>query len=189
MLEIEQKFRVRSFAALEQWLADHEVRADEPRHEVDLYFNAPDRDFARTGEAFRMRRVGSSSWLTYKGPRQQGPVKVRKELELAIPDGEASARAFTELFGCLGYRQVASVRKRRRCFPLERGGFAVTVSLDDVETLGLFVEVEIVAPEEHAAAARDAIVAVADELGLEGLEPRSYLRMVLEARSPEGDAP
>src|SRR5438105_8557348 len=46
------------------------------RHvERDHYFNAPDRDFAATNEAFRIRRSGNESRLTYKGPRLAGPAK------------------------------------------------------------------------------------------------------------------
>ena len=84
MLEIEQKFAGADFAALEARLAEWGARRGEDHSEADHYFNAPDRDFAVTGEAFRMRRIGSANLLTYKGPRQAGPVKIRPELEIAL---------------------------------------------------------------------------------------------------------
>jgi len=54
------------------------------------------------------------------------------------------------------------------------------VCLDDVERLGRFVEVEIVAPADKKDAAQAVLLGVAGELGLTNVEPRSYLHMVLE---------
>lgn len=51
MLEIEQKFEVQSFQDLEKKLALRNVKLAKEEHEVDHYLNAPDRDFAKTGEA------------------------------------------------------------------------------------------------------------------------------------------
>src|SRR5689334_15398433 len=154
MLEIEQKFANADFAAIANRLAQWNARLGEEHAEADHYFNAPDRDFARTGEAFRLRRVGAANFLTYKGPKQPGPVKVRTELEIPLRDGDEPAEQMVQLLKHLGYRFVAVVRKHRRLFHLPRGGFELTVCLDDVEELGRFCEVEIVAPDERADAAR-----------------------------------
>src|SRR4051794_3395801 len=67
MLEIEQKYARADFPALERRLAELGVRPGEEVVEADQYFNGPDRDFARTGEAFRLRRVGKDNFLTYRG--------------------------------------------------------------------------------------------------------------------------
>jgi adenylate cyclase class 2 len=184
MLEIEQKFAVANFLPIEEWMKQHGLEPGEPRQEEDCYLNAPDRDFARTGEAFRLRRSGSRNWLTYKGPKRAGPVKIRKELEPELCPGEQAALEILELFECLGYRQVARVRKTRRTCTLERDGFDVTLSLDEVEKAGTFVEVEILAPEEQADAAREALTRLTAELGLTRLETRSYLGIVLELEAP-----
>ena len=69
MLEIEQKFEVASFQELEKKLASRNVQLAKEEYEVDHYLNAPDRDFAKTGEAFRIRRIGDSNFLTFKGPK------------------------------------------------------------------------------------------------------------------------
>jgi adenylate cyclase, class 2 len=182
MLEIEQKFTNADFAAIEKRLREWNARLGEEHTEADHYFNAPDRDFARTDEAFRLRRVGSANFLTYKGPKHPGAVKVRAELEIPLRDGEEAAKQFMQLLAHLGYRAVAVVRKRRRTYHLERGGFALTVCLDEVEELGRFAEVEIVAPEEQVDAARSVIADTAAALGLTNLERRSYLNLLLAAR-------
>lgn len=185
MLEIEQKFVCPDFAAIEKRLSEWQARRGEERIEADHYFNAPDRDFARTDEAFRLRRIGSANFLTYKGPKQSGSVKVRTELEIPLRDGDEAAEQFTRLLAHLGYRPVAVVRKHRRYYHLERGGFALTVCLDEVEQLGRFAEVEIVAAEEQADAARKVLADTAAALGLTQLERRSYLNLLLGLSEPE----
>ncbi len=46
--------------------------------------------------------------------------------------------------------------------------------------MGQFVEVEVIADESQADAAREAVQRLAEELGLLHPEPRSYLEMLLE---------
>jgi pantoate--beta-alanine ligase len=183
MLEIEQKYARADFAELARRLARLGARPGTDIVESDQYFNAPDRDFARTREAFRLRQVGSDNFLTYKGPRAAHAVKTRTELEIPLPPGEAAAQQHARLLTHLGYRPVAVVRKRRRSFHLDRGGFALTVCLDDVEGLGHFAEVEALAEHDQADAARAAILELARELGLGEVEQRAYLTMFLAARA------
>jgi adenylate cyclase class 2 len=185
MLEIEQKFASADFAAIEKQLSEWQARRGEEHSEVDHYFNAPDRDFARTDEAFRLRRIGSASFLTYKGPKQPGAVKVRTELEIPLRDGDETAEQFMQLLVHLGYRPVAVVRKHRRHFHLTRGGFALIVCLDEVEQLGRFAEVEIVAPEDQADKAKTVLAETATALSLTQLERRSYLNLLLRQSEPE----
>lgn len=182
MLEIEQKFANADFAAIEKCLSEWKARRGEDHAEADHYFNAPDRDFARTDEAFRLRRVGSANFLTYKGPKHPGAVKVRTELEIPLRDGDEAAAQFMQLLAHLGYRAVAIVRKQRRMYHLERGGFALVVCLDEVEKIGRFAEVEIVAPEDQVESARSVLADTAAALGLTNLERRSYLNLLLAAQ-------
>jgi adenylate cyclase class 2 len=179
---MEMKFAVADFDAIVQRLAQWGARAGEPLDEADHYFNAPDRDFAKTDEAFRLRRIADRNRITYKGPKQGGPAKTRTEVELAIDSGADAADAFCRLVVHLGYRPVAIVRKRRIPYHFDRGGFALEVCCDDVEQLGRFVEVEIVAPPEQRTAAETVLGAVAGQLGLQGPEKRAYLQMLLARR-------
>jgi adenylate cyclase class 2 len=185
MLEIEQKFAGVDFADLERRLAGLGARPGDAQTEADHYFNAPDRDFAATGEAFRLRRAGTEGVLTYKGPKQPGAVKVRAELEVPLAGGDGPAEGCLALLRHLGYRPVAVVRKRRRPYRLERGGFALTVCLDDVEGVGRFAEVEVLAAEDRLDTARAAVTGLAAELGLTQLERRSYLSLFLATREKD----
>ena len=57
MIEVEVKYPLPDWARVEAVLA-WGWRVVEDRLHVDQYINAPDRDFAATDEALRLRRVG-----------------------------------------------------------------------------------------------------------------------------------
>jgi adenylate cyclase class 2 len=182
MLEVEMKFPVADFQALERRLAEWGAANPIARQDADHYFNAPDRDFARTDEALRMRRIGEANFVTYKGPKRDLQTKTRTEVEVPLAPGEAAAEGFTQILRHLGYRPVAVVRKKRQVYHLERDGFPLEVCLDDVEGLGHFAELEIMAPEEQLESARTVLMSTAAVLGLTASERRSYLQMLLQAR-------
>jgi adenylate cyclase class 2 len=183
VLEVEMKYADAEFADLEKRLRQWGAREDPPRTDADHYFNAPDRDFARTDEALRMRRIGERNFVTYKGPKRDPSTKTRTEIEVPLAPGDGPAEDFTRLLTSLGYRPVAVVRKARRLFHLERSGFALEATLDDVEGVGRFAELEIQAPEEQLEPAQRVLLKTAAELGLSHGERRSYLELLLAMRS------
>ena len=183
MLEVEMKFPVVDLAPIERRLVEWGATVDRPRTDVDRYFNAPDRDFARTDEAFRLRRIGAANYVTYKGPKRDAQTKTRTEIEVPLAEGDRAAEDFSRLVICLGYRPVAEVRKQRRVFHLRRAGFDLELCLDQVAELGSFVEVEILADEPALDKARGVLMQTAEELGLSGSERKSYLELLLARRA------
>ena len=179
MLEIEMKFPVNDFAAVQQHLQGWHATLQPAIDEADHYFNAPDRDFGCTDEAFRLRRIGDQNRVTYKGPKQGGPTKTRTEIEIGLEPGAPAADDFCCMVQHLGYRPTAVVKKRRTIFEFQRDGFALQACCDEVETLGRFVEIEIVAEPAQKDRAQAVLLEVVRELGLPASEPRSYLEMVL----------
>jgi adenylate cyclase class 2 len=185
MLEVEVKFAGADFATLERHLNEWSAQEEPARVDVDHYFNAPDRDFAATDEALRLRRIGERNFVTYKGPKRESQTKTRTEVEVLLADGDSAAADFSRLLGHLGYRSVAFVRKTRRAFHLNRGGFSLEITLDDVDEVGRFAEVEIQAPEEQLDSARAVVLATAADLGLTQQERRSYLELLINARGED----
>jgi adenylate cyclase class 2 len=182
MLEVEMKFRLADWAPLVATLTEWGATPDPVRKDTDNYFNAPDRDFARTDEAVRVRRVGTSNVLTYKGPKIDTATKTRTEIELKLADGPNPAADAVKFLSALGYRPVAVVSKMRTVYHFERHGFPIQVCLDDVGTVGKFVEVEVMAEPAQLDAAKQAVMTTAAELGLTDQERRSYLRLLLERK-------
>src|SRR5262249_61632203 len=97
--------------------------------------------------------------------------------------GTKAAENFGRLVQHLGFRPTAVVKKRRTGYDFQRDGFALQACCDEVETLGRFVEIEIVAEPADRQRAQDVLLRVVAELGLKASEPRSYLEMVLAKMS------
>ena len=182
MLEVEMKFPVTEFGPLKDRLATWGVRGPLSRQEEDHYFNAPDRDFARTDEALRLRRIGAANLITYKGPKQDLQTKTRTEIEVLLAEGDQAAEDFIRLVTHLGYRPVAVVRKRRQVYRHEIRGFPLEVCLDEIEGLGRFAELEIKADADGLEPAREVLLQTAAVLGLTTSERRSYLELLLGSR-------
>lgn len=179
--EIEQKFHVDDLGGLEQCLVQLEAVEQGVEQHSDSYYNHPSRDFRETNEALRIRRLNGTPMITYKGPKLPGAVKARLEREWRLDPGDPDGSSTEELLEILGFRPVAIVRKRRRSFrlPGEMSDFGVMI--DDVHSLGLFAEVELMVPQKsEIERARERIAQLSGHLGLQRAEARSYLRMLLE---------
>jgi len=149
--------------------------------QVDTYYDAPHRDFAETDEALRVRREtrdgGTEARLTYKGPLVEAESKTREEYETGVDDGETAAAIVDNL----GFDPAATVEKERRFY--HHDGY--TITLDDVEGVGEFVEVETETDEDGVETAREGAYEVLRELRLDPDEQirTSYLGMLLEDAS------
>ena len=189
--EVELKFRVEHPDDLRQRLAERGILAEEPVDNEDIYFAHPSRDFAASGEAFRIRGEGTSNQITYKGSKRPGPTKTREEIEVGFAEGLAARGELQTVLERLGFVAVATVRKRRTSYHLEEAGQALTVTIDQADGLGDYAEVEtLVENEGDLAAGQGAVMKLGQALGLSEVEPRSYLRMVLEASGrPAGNPP
>lgn len=156
--------------------------------QVDTYYDAPHRDFASTDEALRLRRetqveAGDEpdtdgdgeivTKLTYKGPLVEAESKTRREHETVVLDDEEATAILTGL----GFEPAATVEKHRRFFRYD----GYTVTLDRVDGLDEFVEVETEVQAEAVEATREGAVAVMEELGLDPDEQirTSYLGLLL----------
>jgi adenylate cyclase class 2 len=180
--EVEVKYRLVDPHTLVRRLTERGAARKAEIIQEDTYLSHPARDFAATNEAFRVRRAGEENRITYKGPRRSGPTKTREEIEIRFDGGDEARRQMLHLLEKLGFRPVATIRKKRIPFQLHVEGRQIEVVLDQAEGLGDFAEIETLAPApDDLPAAQAAVMTLANELGLTEVEPRSYLRMALEA--------
>ena len=180
MYEVEQKFVVEELGGVRNRLVELGVERFGHRSEIDTYFNHPARDFVQTDEAVRLRRTGVENRITYKGPKIDQTTKTRREIDLCLPEGEATFEKWSSMLEVLGFTPAGQVHKERDKAWLDWEGYRVEVSLDTVTGLGTFVELEVIAQEDQLDAARAAIGSLAEALGLVRNERRSYLCMLLE---------
>ncbi len=188
MLEIETKYRLTDEALLRQRLRElGAIEGGVERH-ADTYFRHPARDFVKTREALRIRCVDSVASVTYKGPKlavQDAALKAREEIEWCLAPGDADGARMERLLSALGFTAVATVRKQRQSFSWPEGSdeFAdFTVTIDHVEQVGEFAEIELVVPDSAAGqvdAVGRRIGTLAGRLGLTDPVPSSYLAMLL----------
>jgi adenylate cyclase class 2 len=181
--EVEVKYRAVDHDHLAERLAQLGAKTNGTVAQEDTYLSHPARDFALTREAFRIRRLGDENRMTYKGPRRPGPTKTREEIEIPVASGPEQFGKLQRMFQSLGFRTVATIRKQRETFRLAFQGHELEIALDHAEGLGAFAEIEAFAYDEaDLPRAQQAVLDLAKDLGLTEIEPRSYLKMVLETR-------
>lgn len=179
-MEVEAKYRVADATLLEKKLENLGAQFLSQEKHRDTYLRHPCRDFRITEEALRLRWVDGKPWITYKGPRQPGPVKVRPETELEL--GTADDASWLALWQALGFEPVASVVKLRRTYQMQTETRPLRVALDAVDGIGNFAEIERVCDsEKDVELAKSDIAAIAYRLGFKDSESKSYLSLVLDS--------
>lgn len=180
MLEVEQKFVLADKEALFDQLEHLGATRGTNLEQEDLYFTHPVRNFAETDEAIRIRRNGSDNRITYKGPKRATVSKVRKEIELAFESGQPAFEQLSEMLELLGFRSLRVVRKLRIPFTYLHHQRAFEITVDEVEGLGTFAEIELLAEESELQEADAAIIELAASLELSDPTQKSYLGMLIE---------
>ena len=170
MIEIEVKVKA-DLKRVEERLIEEGADFVNEERQIDTYYNAPDRDFAQTDEALRLRSVGRKNMLTYKGPRLDTASKSRKEVTVSV-----TRKRTEELLSSLGFSKFGQVTKVRRNYRLGD----ILVSLDDVENLGTFMEIEALAEEKDFELQEKRVLELLEKLGFsEGAIIRdSYLELI-----------
>lgn len=148
MLEREVKLR---FASVEEARAAVLAAGATPlrcrRLQEDALFDTADLALRRKGCVLRVRSESGRSLLTFKGPVQPGPMKLREEHETVVADGEVLACVFETL----GLHVWFRYQKYREEFAAEH----VTIAVDETP-IGTFIELE---------GSEDGILAAAGALG------------------------
>lgn len=181
MFEVEIKIRYGDHAKIRRVLSVLGGKRLARRIEKDVYFTHPQRDFAASDEALRLRCDSEDEvTLTYKGPRRRGELKVREELTVSID----SWREAKKLLCKLDFKPIMTIRKSRELWSLQNS----TISLDDVKGLGGFVEIEAV-PSNDIRRDMERVKSLTQKLGLslEDATTKSYLELCLEARKNQPD--
>ncbi len=181
LLEIERKARVDDPQALERRLLALGTPAGEATKEDRYYLLSHVRgnpiDLA-SAPIFRVRLTGGRAVLGYKSRTLVGPTEVNEEREMEVPDAEL----FIDwLESYLGLAPFVTKRKHTRLYRLTGRLSAANVELNEVEGLGHFVEVEVMAPAGGTGAALAIIDEIFDLIGIpeSAVEPRYYIDMLM----------
>ena len=172
MIEVEVKAKIDDFKEMEEKLENIGAVKSKTEFQEDIYFASPIVDFAETDEALRIRTTNNNTFITYKGPKLNDKAKTRKEVEMTIENSEKAKDIFTEI----GFMEVRTVRKNRQYYTYEN----FEISLDDVEGLSPYMEIEIALDDsEDYSKAHDEIFKLFEKLGItDGFERTSYLELL-----------
>ena len=145
-IEIEIKLQVDSHDPVRARLERLGAAREDHVEETNTFFDTVEHTLRSSGKGLRLRRKRSLDSgevqlvLTFKGPRADGPIKRREEVELLVTDADATIA----LLAGLGYHPALSFNKHRETWLLDE----CHVELDELPPLGRFVEIE--GPSESA---------------------------------------
>jgi len=140
--EVEVKFRVLDLDALLAALSSHDVDLGESVVQEDQAYAPVGWEYgqSRIGVSFaRLRTVAGRHVFTVKRPAEN--VLSCEEHESSVADREEMHRALL----AMGFRATQRIRKSRRCGTALAG--EVSVCVDEVDGLGVFLELERMAPD------------------------------------------
>jgi adenylate cyclase class 2 len=157
---------------------------------ADAYWVFPGGAVAVPSSGIRIRRetktgpsgeVSQALWVTYKVKEVRGGMEINDEREFSVSDGAA----FEELLRRLGLQK--DIEKNKRGWVWNCDG--ITTELTEVEGLGWFVELEIVADDDAGGtvtSARTRLLALLRKIGIkkDRIEPRYYTEMLREKTKP-----
>ncbi len=169
MLEIELKAHCDDLDSITDKIISVGAVKHVDRKERDLYFNHPSRNFAETDEALRIRTIDEQCIFTYKGPKIGERTKTRFEEEVEFQDLESMKTILLKL----GFPFVDEVIKDRTIYILDD----IEICIDRVEGVGDFVELE--KKDEDREKGEKDLFELAEKLGLNNFERRSYLELML----------
>jgi adenylate cyclase class 2 len=172
MIEVEVKAAIKDIKSIKKSLKELGASFIESREEKDDYYQHPSRDFSKTDEALRMRRVGKQVLLTYKGPKLDKKSKTREEITLDITK---QAKPTEFLMQRLGFNKAIEVFKQRELYRLE--GFEIC--LDRVKGLGTYLEIEGKETKDFKRT-RNKALSLLNKLGIKDTTRKSYVELLSE---------
>lgn len=167
MIERERKYRITDddAARLRRLFGEKAVLVVRETQENVIFRDRATR--LRKGTYLRLRSAGSRRELTFKGKKElKGLDKCRLELTVALGDGP-----LLELLDSIGLEPFLSYTKETEIWSIS----GAHVSLDDVEGIGRFCEIEA-----HDDAADLQAIADMLELRQRTFEPRGYRTLAAE---------
>lgn len=177
MIEVEVKVRVGDTDEMERRILYEGASYMKAVMQHDVYFDFPDKRLLRDGCALRIREEDGRCMMTFKGIRRNSETGSREEIETSVESREEICRILERV----GLMRICEVKKKRKIYYYE----GWKLSLDNVEGMGIFLEIEGKANSEaEYMEKRKRIFELLGHLGLsdKDVERRSYLELSLGGR-------
>lgn len=168
--EIEMKAELKDPEELRQRLRELNAKFIEKDREQNLVFDFPDKRLIKEDKVLRLRKFGSKTILTFKGPREVSRAKIKEEIETEV-DGFENIK---NILFSLGFIVRFSYEKNREVYNFED----VEIVIDEFPVLGWFCEIE--------AETEEAIEVAGKKLGIKNLTNRGYGYYIKKLREETG---
>lgn len=173
---IETEIKIKPFISIDAIRKRlNEINAVKKDHviEIDTYYQHPSRDFSKTDEALRLRKVLSHDLreciLSYKGPRRNSFFKKREEVEVIISTNTCDL--MDKLLEKIGFTRFIVIEKEREYYSIGE----CLITIDNVKSLGLFIEIEC---------AEEKLKKILEKLGISyEVVDKTYLELMLQKNS------
>jgi len=175
--EVELKYVVIDVPQLLEKLERFGLYFGEAVEEHDTFYQHPSKDFAASDECLRIRHRSGAYILTYKGPKVDRETKTRREIELFLTDNANTVRQWDQLLQALGFQVAAELKKTRRSAALVYQEQKYELSLDHIDGLGDFIEMETIADGAQLDVVRYRIKSLAATLELTQPITAGYLEL------------
>ena len=183
MIEVEIKLPITNIDMVRQQLIEQGFVMSDAVTEEDTYFDDSGNRILTSGCALRIRESTNLQsgdilcTVNYKGPRLDSDTMTREESETTIGD----ANTVKSIFKALGLQPAAPVVRKKRFLMKKQD---VNACLDDVEGLGAFLELEIIADDYQKDEALGRINTLLKLLGYQTTDTvtQSYLSMLQRNR-------
>ncbi len=103
-----------------------------------VYYDSPGHSVRKAGAAFRLRKEGTKTVLTYKRRVADRDAKVREELEVTVSDFGIMRKVLESA----GFSPWLEMRKKRTTYELEGVHFEFDKYLDAYDYIPEFLEIE-----------------------------------------------
>jgi len=177
MIEVEAKVRINDVEDMEKRIKEQGAEYKGTVKQADEYYDFPDMRILNSGGAFRVRAADRNYRVTYKGCKKNEETTSRDEIEIGIE----SAEKMIKILENIGFIELCEIKKKRKVYLLA----GLKISLDEVEGLGSFMEMEGLAnSEKEYKEKKGEIFKLLDKLGVpsEDISQRSYMEMALNRK-------
>ncbi|MEM1824255.1 MAG: class IV adenylate cyclase [Candidatus Nezhaarchaeales archaeon] len=141
--------------------------------EEDIFFISTHDPLLGVDKTLKLRKSDGEIKLVFKQRRPNRELKESLEFEVRVR--EEDVNNLVQLLRCLGFKESLVIKKKRRSFYLSE----CTINIDDVEGLGSFLEIEVLANEVEEGNVLNKILETLSALGLseKKLIHRGYAEM------------
>ena len=157
-MEIEIKAICHDLGKVKEIILSLGAIEDKRKHQIDEYYNHPNKDLRKTNEYIRLRYIsgGINCTFAYHINIDDG---VNKEFEVNVDD----LKVFKQILDNLGFKLLGVIDKKRETYKLD--DFKIT--LDEVKNIGNFIEIEVEGDESEIAQKKNSCISMAEKLHID----------------------